>query len=412
MGISKQVAIAIVIPLLLIGLTTLVALYGKGYRLSFVTGKPEIAGTGILVTKSIPDGAEVFINGHLTTATDNTLNLVPGEYTVRIFKEGYFPWEKKIIIQKEVVGIADALLFPMAPKLDSITASGVHHPVIDPTMTRLAYTVASQSARKNGIYVLDLTSRPLLTLQSNATQIADDTIGIFSTADISWTPDGKSLIASIAGELATTTYLLDSGSYNDTPQDITATLANNGQVWQKELQASHKAKVAAFGLPLQKIINQNFTNIQWSPDDTKILYTASTSATLPIILQPRMIGANSTPEDRNIQANDIYIYDTKEDRNYKILDVPEPTPTPVNEQEPSVIDKPLLAWLYDSKHILRVQNKRVEIMDYDGLNATTVYAGPFMDNYVFAYPNEAKFVILTDLGNPSIFPNLYTVGLK
>ena len=42
---------------------------------------------GLLVATSEPDGAQVFINGKLTTATNNTLNLVPNTYEVEIKKD-------------------------------------------------------------------------------------------------------------------------------------------------------------------------------------------------------------------------------------------------------------------------------------------------------------------------------------
>jgi hypothetical protein len=51
-------------------------------------------------------------------------------------------------------------------------------------------------------------------------------------------------------------------------------------------------------------------------------------------------------------------------------------------------------------------------MEYDAMNKTTVYAGPFVDGYVFPWPDATRLVILTNLGNPSITPNLYTLGLK
>jgi hypothetical protein len=133
----------IILTLVALGIvTTGVILYGMGYRID----QRGLTGTGLLAVTSQPDGAEVWINGHLQTATNNTLNLFPGEYTVTISKEGYFPWEKKIKIAKEEVAKADALLFPKAPKLDSITANGVLNPIIDPSQTRIAYTIASQSS--------------------------------------------------------------------------------------------------------------------------------------------------------------------------------------------------------------------------------------------------------------------------
>ncbi len=397
---KRQILIPLLIFLFLLLGTTIVVLYGRGYRFGIISGRPEFLGTGLLVATSDPDGASVFIDGHLTTATDNTINLSPGKYKVRIFKEGYFPWEKEITVQKEVVAKAQALLFPTAPKLENITSSGVENPVVDPSLTRLAYRVASQSARKNGIYVLDMTQKPILTLQSAASQITDDTADLFSKADFVWSPDGKELLTTISRDNSDQTiYLLSAGGFNQDPKDVTATIASLKEAQQQEKNEKEKARLSGLKPALQKQINDNFNIVSWSPDETKILYQASSSATLPIIISPRLIGADSTAEQRDIKKDAVYVYDIKEDKNFKALDSLANSPSP-------------LTWFPDSRHLVYVHDKKIEVMEYDGTNATTIYAGPFLDNYVFPWPNGSKVVVLTNLGNPAISPNLYTVSLK
>lgn len=413
--IRKQVLIPFFILLFLIVGTAGIVLYGRGYRLGFDNGKPKIKGTGLLVATSTPDGASVFVNGHLTTATDNTINLAPGEYSVRIFKEGYLAWEKKLIIQEEVVTQADALLFPTAPKLENITAIGVQNPTIDPSSTRIAYTVASQSARKNGIYVLDMNTR-LLTLQSSSQQIADDTVDLFSSADIFWSPDGKTILASISASLTTPTYyLLNASSYNAEPQDITTTLLNTEISWNEERLTKEQARTAGLKRNLQNMISDYFTIIAWSPDENKILYQASNSAALPLIITPRRLGIDKQREDRKIEKDLVYVYDIKEDVNFKINTGNMKLPS-IQALAESGISNPQrlhpLRWFPDSSHLIFVHDKKIDILEYDGSNATTIYAGPFIENYVFPWTNASKIVILTNFGNPAIFPNLYTIGLK
>ncbi len=406
---GKQLIIPLSILLFLALGTIVVILYGKGYRFGFANGQPKLLGTGLLVATSLPNGAEVYINGHLTTATDNTINLAPGEYKVKIFKQGYFPWEKTIIVQEEVVAKADALLFPTAPQLESITSIGVQSPTVDPSGTQIAYTVASQSARKNGVYVLDMSSRPILTLQSASIQVEDDTIDTFSRAQLAWSPDGKQLLASISGLLnSPTMYLLSSSSFNQNPQDVTATLLSVQSEWDRERKERQRSKIVGLKPTLQKMITENFKIIAWSPapEDTKILYQASESATLPIIIKPRLIGANSTKEERDIKKGEMYVYDIKEDRNYHI-DVGEVKFAPQDLSFSSP-----LRWLPDSKHLLFVHEKKIDILEYDNTNVTTIYAGPFLDSYVFPWPNGSKILIVTNLGNPNIPPNLYTISLK
>lgn len=401
---KKQILVSLTILLFLFTGTTLVILYGRGYRFWFEKGKPDISGTGLLVVKSRPDGAQVFINNHLTTATDSTINLSPSEYDVKIYKDGYFPWTKHVTVQKEVVLKIDATLFPNAPKLESITTIGVQNPVIDPSLTQIAYVIASSSAKKNGVYVLDISSRSFLTLQSNATQIADDTNDVFSKSILSWSPDGKQLLASISAGLNTTWYNLNSTTFNNSPKDVTTTLGALLSQWESEKTDKETAREQGLKKDLQTVVKNYFSNIQWSPDETKILYVASQSATIPKIIKPPLIGANQTKEERDIKKDSLYVYDIKEDKNFKIFD----------SSFNYTLDprRYTLTWFSDSKHLLYTKDKKIHIVEYDGSNDVTIYAGPFWDNYVFPFPNASKVVILTNLGNLDITPNLYTLGLE
>mgnify|MGYP001590916282 CR=1 FL=1 len=72
---NKQLIISIAIFACLIAATVMVVLYGKGYRFGLGGVKIELKGTGLLVAKSIPDGAQVLVDGKLKTATDNTIIL-------------------------------------------------------------------------------------------------------------------------------------------------------------------------------------------------------------------------------------------------------------------------------------------------------------------------------------------------
>ena len=401
---KKQIAIPALIFLFLILGTIAVVIYGRGYRFNLNGNGNILAGTGLLVTTSSPNGAQVFINGHLTTATDNTINLAPGDYDVKIFKDGYFPWQKKITVSKETVSKADALLFPTAPQLQSITNIGIQNPVLDPSRTKIAYSVASQSAVRNGIYVLDMTARPIITLQSASTQITTDAINTFSSASIQWSPDSAQMLARISGLVSSTTYLLQDNGLNTNPQDVTETISSVNNSWEKLKAEKDKALRDSFVKPLKKVVSEDFNVLEVSDDETKILYEASRSASIPVIITPRLIGTDSTPEIRDIKKGEVYVYDAKEDKNYKILDS-----LPI-ENEPN---SPLsIMWYPDSKHLVYVHVGKIDMMDYDAQNETTVYAGPFVGGYVFPWPDATKLVILTNLGNPNITPNLYTIGLK
>lgn len=137
--------------------------------------------------------------------------------------------------------------------------------------------------------------------------------------------------------------------------------------------------------------------INFSPDETKILYEATVSAAIPTIIKPPLIGTNPTEEDRNLKPGSTYIYDIKEDRNYSIKD----------------INASSSHWLPTSRHLLLVAKEKIEVLEFDGTNRRIVYAGPFWDSFAVPWTSPTKIVILTSL-NPAAgsIANLYTVNLR
>ena len=424
--------------------TVFAVLYARGYRFALgPNSQPQVSKTGILNVSSLPRGAQVYIDGHSTTATDNSINLSPKKYTVRISKDGYNDWQKDVDITAEVVTSVEALLFPKAPSLQSISTFGVEEAVVDPLGTKLAFKIASQSARKNGIYIFDMTQRnlPILQGQSSSTQLADDTIDRFSEAKLSFSPDGKQILASIPvvtepdttdpeilppdsltetetteevdSELSTY-YLLKTGDFNDNPQDVTATSQSVLELWRQQREEKENARLRSLKSKVAQFSNKYFKVLSWSPDDKKILYQASESATMPEFLKPRRIGNNLRYERRDLEKGAIYVYNIAEDVNTRII---EPMDEICAENGPDCVDSEStvenpLSWFPDSSHLVYVHDKKIQLVEDDGANMTTIYAGPFLGNYVFPWPDGSKIVILTNLGNPTVSPTLYTIGLK
>lgn len=414
----RQIIVSLIILSVLVAITSLVIMYGKGYRLFLDQGEPKVSKTGLLNLTSKPTGAQVYVNDHLTTATNGTINLTPGKYTIKIAKDGYNDWQKDFEIKREVVSNADATLYPKAPSLQSISTLGIRSTMIDPTGTKLAFNIASDSAKKNGIYIFDMTARnfPVLAGQSSATQIADDTVFPLSHAKLTWSPDGKQILARVTAEDDTTAYyLLDSTRMNDTPQDITAIYTVTLDLWKEQIAAKEAARIKSLKPDLQKFIKTNFRILSWSEDDNKILYQASQSAEMPIIKKPRLIGNNDLYEQRSLQEKSVYVYNIKEDYNTRLIKS-EDAYCGINEtdcacEDPAKCINPF-TWFSDSTHLLYTHNKEIKVVEDDGSNMTTIYAGPFKDTYVFPWPDGSKIVMLTSFNNEKVPPTLYSIGLK
>ncbi len=388
-----------ILPLILIVLFIIVGgliaiFYANGYRFQFGGGTGTLKfleGTGLLVATSKPDGARVVINEHLTTATNNTINLSPGTYDVKIEKDGYLTWEKKITIKKSLVSEANALLLPIAPKLEAATTIGIQNIVMDPTQTLLAYTVASNSATKNGIYALDMSARTLIFLGDSGTQLVSDLVDNFSAGKLSFSPNGKQIMAVLPNG---TYYLMDSKSANQTPRDITNTLLVIQNDWHEQQLARDKKLAASLSRRLLPIATKYFRDAVLSPDADKILYTASVSGTLTRIVTPQAPSVNSTPDQRNVKEGNVYVYDIKEDKNYKVGDASKK-----------------YYWHADDRHLVFTSDGKVNVMEFDGGNLTTLYDGPFYDSLVFPWPDGSSIAILSRLSQNAPY-NLYRIGLQ
>jgi len=418
MSIKKRRILFFLLALFLISAISFIVIkIGQGYKpdLSSKSLRP----TGLLVATSIPDGAQVFIDSKLKTATNATLNLSPGEYEIEIKKDGFFPWKKTLEIKKELVTKTDAYLFSSFPDLRALTFTGAQNPVLSPDGTRVVYAVASPSASlgKQGLWVLDLTDRPL-GLSREPRQLVANTLQIdFSQAEIRWSPDGKQILATFKitlgkGKTAKTkiqNFLLDVERTNSPSalRDITPTLNLVEESWKNEQETRFQAQISKLPEKLLSTFIANTANIQFSPDETKILYTATVSASIPqgLISLPPVVSTQK--EERELKPGRVYVYDLKEDKNFfigEILSSPSPAPS-ARKQVPNY------SWFPTSKHIFIVQKDKIIIKEYDGTNETVVWSGPFVNSFAFPFPAGNRILILTTLGKDTP-PNLYAVSLR
>jgi len=97
--------------------------YSLGYNIDFRSFK--IYNTGIIYLKSQPAGASVYINGKLSKDTTPTRieELKPGPYSVEVRREGFYPWQKELVVRPNMVTKAEEIvLFPLSRDLGRISS--------------------------------------------------------------------------------------------------------------------------------------------------------------------------------------------------------------------------------------------------------------------------------------------------
>lgn len=392
-------------------LTYLVVLFARGYRISPTQGG-QISPTGLLVATSDPNGAQLFVNGELKSATNTTLNLPPGDYTVEIKKEGFSPWKKVLHLEAEIVTRADATLFPSVPSLRAVTSSGGSTPYLSPDGGKLAFILFSD--RQSKVYTTDLSESPLGQISRESRLLTT----LPGQPLLTWDPDSRQLLAT-STDSAT---LIDiANSQKTTPIASPSGLLTT---WLNTQKLRDAQKLTVLPVPLQALLASSAANLVWSPNDKKLMYIATDSATLAQNYKRPLPGSNTQPQSRTLEAGKIYIYDLEEDRNYFIGQAVLPSPTPTNNPKaktaitpsptiPFALPLSNLSWFPSSNHVVRVESDQITIMEYDGQNPTVVYAGPMSQALAIPYPSGKNMLLLTNL-NPttSTLPNFYALSLK
>jgi len=371
----------------------------KGYRPDFSqrTFRPN----GLLVATSIPDGGQIFIDGKLKSATNTTISLAPDTYEVEIKKDGFSPWKKTLKIEKELVTKTDAYLFPQVPDLKALTFTGAQNPLLSPDGTKVVYAVSGEEMEKNGLWIQDLSEFPFGVFREPRQIVRT----VFPNQDFTkgtyqWSPDSKQILVTLKSGRLEENFLVDANTlvWSRELVDVTRNVPTILRQWGRERKEREEQKRKKIPPKVLEIIGDKVKDIILSPDETKILYTATASATLPEGLLPSLPAASTQRQERTIKPGQTYVYDIKEDRNFLVSETGQKT------------ENLTLSWFPTNRHLLQAEKEKIVIMEYDGTNKTTVYAGPYEFPFAFPFSLGNKILILATLGKQPA--NLYAVVLR
>ncbi|QQG43101.1 MAG: PEGA domain-containing protein [Candidatus Daviesbacteria bacterium] len=386
--VSKRFLFTVFTVLVILTGATIAVFLAKGY--TFSPQEKRLVGTGIISVTSTPDAASVYVDGHLTTATNSTVTLSPRDYTVKVIKEGFIPWEKKVTVKEGLVTDLKITLFPAIPTIYPLTFTGIASPVLSPDFGQLAYVVplTTNNSKKAGVWVWSMTdNRPIAFARgAQPHQIASSLITDYSKAKLHWSADSKQVLATVEAN----NYLLNADSLNSDPRDITPTLATTLKGWETDQKTADNARINVIPDQNLRQIASNSAVLKWSPDETKFMFAAAE--------QPgdKRATSNEQPETNRDETN----------LKFKVADLE----TGDQYDLPSA---KLHFWLPDSRHVVLVEESQVSIADFDGTNKAVIYAGNFLDSLVFAWPDYSRLVIVSSVPTPTASePNLFGINLK
>lgn len=416
---KNRVVFSIGIFIFILIATIAAIFWARGFKPNLRQAKIER--TGIIVASSVPGGANVYLDGRLTSATNTNIGyLDPKTYKVRIEKEGYSTWEKDVEVKADLATEIKALLFPLAPQIKPLTITGAANPNLSPDGTKIVYGTAGE---RGGLYMLLLSQTPLPFRQDPHLLVKNLSAGRlnasgldFSKSRFIWSGDSKQVIARFENEKgeAIANLLIETDQNNQEPRDISGSLTSTLAAWQEQINlhaqtlaltvpdeikaATREAQQATSNMkqvtgntkPETKAPSFQFqvssfkldyfpTGLIFSPDEEKTFYK------------------QSFPADKNREGQ-YKIYDSKNKKEYTL---------------PDFSDLLNVSWYPDSNHLVIIRKDLVTIIEADGTNNMTVFSGKFEDGFVFANPTGDRLIILTTLTQPEGTPtNLYAINLR
>jgi len=376
------------IIILILGSTTLLYLFLAGWRPSFIFTESsptfEVKQTGMISAKSDPQGANVYLDGKLLTATNNTLSgIEPGKHRLRIVKNGYVDWEKEIEVFAELVTDITAVLITQTPRIEPLTNTGAKTPTLSHSLEKIAFF--SKDTESPGVWVQDLNGSALNIFRNSAKNILKDNnfITYSNGKSLTWSPEEDQLLIELENQKF---YLLDISTNNVTPVNKPEELK---QIWKDKINQKRVDFITQLNLPEEIIKIASANDTLWSPDNKKFLYKT--------------------------EENEKFVY--KIYNMEKPLPIGEKTETTVFEYLKDS-EQPKISWYSDSFHLILTEfytesekKGKISIVRIDGTNKIEIYNNTLFSNIVYSTPAGDKLIILTSFKS-SGQSDLYTLGIK
>ena len=134
MHVNDRIKRAVVFYLsaaLFVFLLPIVLSYSLGYKIDYAALK--IYKTGMIYVKSNPSGASIYINGkiHRDIAPARIEELKPGAYIIEVRRDGFYPWQKELVVRPNMVTEADDIvLFPIPQEINKMSEREVEDFVV------------------------------------------------------------------------------------------------------------------------------------------------------------------------------------------------------------------------------------------------------------------------------------------
>lgn len=183
----------------------LIIFYTMGYRYNLEKGR--VQKTGVMKITTVPRGADIYLNGirYETSQTPAKIEyLLPGDYEIRLAKDGYHEWQKKLAVTENGTTFAEKIMLFKDAAAETITASATVSWLVSPDKNMIAVADA-----KGNISLIDINSGLLGEVSGGNIGVITTVSGASNLSLAGFSPSGRYILAENAAGKATGRYLID-----------------------------------------------------------------------------------------------------------------------------------------------------------------------------------------------------------
>ncbi|MFA5076363.1 MAG: PEGA domain-containing protein [Patescibacteria group bacterium] len=156
LSLRTRRVVYIIFILLFLATAPILVLYTAGYRYNFKKG--EVQKTGSISIKAFPYDSEIYFENVNQTGyrPDNTVrivNLKPGEHEIKINKDGYYPWQKKVEIYSGTNTFVDKVILFKQNLPEQVINNKISLSQLAPDQGKIAYVATGQTSDQ--IYIFN-----------------------------------------------------------------------------------------------------------------------------------------------------------------------------------------------------------------------------------------------------------------
>lgn len=199
---------------LIAGATFILVLVGKGYVFNFRTG--EVSGGGLVLLKSEPGEAEIFIDNKTKGKAPKRIPLKAGRYQLKLVKAGYRDWHKAISVEPSAVSWQQ-YPFLIPDSLSTNTVAPLDNPSVFAQSVNTKFFAIAQNGAVPKVDVFEVNkTKPKTVFTLTPEQVAQN----MRIVSVSWSRDDDHILIRSEGS-AGVNYFITSISNTTDLHDIT-----------------------------------------------------------------------------------------------------------------------------------------------------------------------------------------------